>query len=274
MYNPKLKECWVIEEKKESNKDFSVSLWWVNCALLSPVMQPVQGWVCIQQCNRGWIRLAACFLVRAKGGSQLARPYSCLIGLRSLPVAPPALLHGCPISRALREPPPLSMHWADSGYSYRATGDCQLSLSIVISLSLPSPTLSPECSPLPPPCPCALLRKSFRWELLLCLLPLSIHDTSIVSPSAYPQGLAFLWLMVYVFRSSLKHKRLISLPCGGQERERERGKNYSQKEWSLFLCAVYFLIRAEVHVLFKVVWDTGACRSGLRGLVNSAYWIQ
>lgn len=136
MYNPKLKECWVIEEKKESDKDFSVSLWWVNCALLSPVMQPVQGWVCIQQCNRGWIRLAACFLVRAKGGSQLARPYSCLIGLRSLPVTPPALLHGCPISRALREPPPLSMHWADSGYSYRATGDCQLSLSIVISLSL------------------------------------------------------------------------------------------------------------------------------------------
>lgn len=210
-------------------------------------MQPVQGW----DCNRGWIRLAVCFLVRAKGGSQLARPYSCLIGLRSLPVTPPALLHGYPISRALREPPPLSVHWADSGYSYRATGDCQLSLFLPSSFSLSllwlSVSESPECSPLPPPCPNTLLRKSFRWELLLCLLPLSIHDTSKVSPSAYPKGLAFLWLMVYVFRSSLKHKRLISLPCEGQERERE--KKYSQKEWSLFLQAVYFFIGAEVHVL-------------------------
>lgn len=73
--------------------------------------------------------------------------------------------------------------------------------------------------------------------------------------------------MVYVFHSSLKHKRLISLPCGGQERE--RGKNYSQKEWSLFLLAVYFLIQAGVRVLLKVVWDTGACRSGLLRFVNS-----
>lgn len=225
--------------------------------------------------------------MRAKGGSRLARPYSCLIGLRSLPVAPPALLLGCPISVALREPPPLSIHRADSGYSYRATGDCQLSLSLSSSLSLSllplSVSESPGCSPLPPPCPSALLRKSFRWELLLCLLPLSIPDTSKVSPSAYPQGLAFLWLMVYVFHSSLKHKRLISLPCGGQERG--RGKNYSQKEWSLFLCAVYFFpffcIQAEVHVPLKVVWDAGACRSGLHSLVNSlcnsdtaaAYWI-
>lgn len=74
--------------------------------------------------------------------------------------------------------------------------------------------------------------------------------------------------MVYVFHSSLKHKRLISLPSGGQEREKERKKNDSQKEWSLFLLAVYFFIRAEVHVLLKVVWGAGACRSGLHSLVK------
>lgn len=39
-------------------------------------------------------------------------------------------------------------------------------------------------------------------------------------------------------------------------------KNYSGKERSLFLCAVYFFFWAEVHVLLKVVWDIGACRSG------------
>lgn len=109
-----------------------------------------------------------------------------------------------------------------------------LSNLICLSLSLSSNSVfqSPVCSVLPPPCPCALLRKSFRCELLLCLLPLSIHDTSKVSPSAYPQGRAFLWLMVYVFHSSLKHKRLISLPCGGQqkgERVWERGKLLSKR---------------------------------------------
>lgn len=270
MYNPKLKEWWIIEGKTEWLREHQrFRCQWLTSILCSPVMQPVQGWVYIQECNRGWMRPTACFLVRAKGGSQLARPYSCLIGLRSLPVAPPALLHGCPISAALREPPPLSMHWADSGYSYRATGDCQLSLYPHLPLSLPPPTPSHECSPLPPPCPCALLRKSFRWELLLCLLPLSIHDTSIVSPSAYPRGLAFLWLMVYVFRSSLKHKRLISLPCGGQERARERRKTTLQKNGLYFSALFTFFIQAEVHVLFKVVWDTGACRSGSCGLENS-----
>lgn len=137
MYNPTLKEWWIIEGKPEWLREHQrFQCQWLTSILCSPVMQPVQGWVYIQQCNRGWMRPTACFLVRAKGGSQLTRPYSSLIGLRSLPVAPPALLHGCPISGALREPPPLSMHWADSGYSYRATGDCQLSLSILISLSL------------------------------------------------------------------------------------------------------------------------------------------
>lgn len=109
-----------------------------------------------------------------------------------------------------------------------------LSNLICLSLSLSSNSVlqSPVCSVLPPPFPCTLLRKSFRCELLLCLLPLSIHDTSKVSPSAYPQGHAFLWLMVYVFHSSLKHKRLISLPCGGQqkgERVWERGKLLSKR---------------------------------------------
>lgn len=51
------------------------------------------------------MRLAACFLVRAEGGSRLARPYSCLIELRSLPLTPPALQRRCPISGAVRGPP-------------------------------------------------------------------------------------------------------------------------------------------------------------------------
>lgn len=79
--------------------------------------------------------------------------------------------------------------------------------------------------------------------------------------------------MVYVFHSSLKHKRLISLPCGGQEggeTKREAG-NQSQKEWSLFLGAVYFFIRAEVHMPFQVVWGAGACRSGSCGFADSLY---
>lgn len=234
-------------------------------------MQPVQGWVCIQQCNGGWIRLAAWFLVRAKGGSQLARPYSCLTGLRSLPVAPPALLLGCPISVSLAWAPPLSMHWADSGYSYRATWDCQLSLSTLVSPSLSpssdSVSESPECFPLPPPCPSALLRKSFRWELLLCLLPLSIPDTSKVSPSAYPQGLAFLWLMVYVFHSSLKHKRLISLPCGGQERVRERGKTTLKKNGLYFSALFTFLSRLKFMCCWRLFGTLGVA-----GLARVVLW--
>lgn len=221
----------------------------------------LQDWVCIPQSSRGWIRLAACFLVRAKGGSQLPHPYSCLIGLRSLPFAPPALLQACPISKALCGPPPLLEHRADSGYSYKATGDCQSSLPFFLYPPLSLLPLcfseSPGCSSLPPPCPPALLRKSFRWELLLRLLPLSIPDTSKVSPSAYPQGLAFLGLMVYVFHSSLKHKRLISLPCGGQERE--RGKLLSQRMVSISLCCLLFYPGKELRAVegclgSRVLW--------------------
>lgn len=121
------------------------------------------------------------------------------------------------------------------------------------------------CSLLPPPCPCTLLRKSFRWELLLCLLPLSIHDTSKVSPSAYPQGLAFLWLMVYVFHSSLKHKRLISLPCGGQERE--TGKTTLRKN-VLYFSTLFIFFQGSTFTCCLRLFGTLA----LAGLACVNYW--
>lgn len=214
------------------------------CSLLR--FSLIAGFVFSEQGGR--TSLAACFLARAKGGSQPANPNSRLIGLRSLPVAPPALLQGCPISEALRWPPPLSQHQADSGYSYRATGDCQLFLYPRLSFLPLCVSESPECSPLPPPCPSALQRKSFRWKLLLRLLPLSIPDTSKVSPSAYPQGLAFLWIMVYVFHSSLRHKCLISIPCGGVERKRRELLSHKN-------CLHYFCF-------CKIpTWCLGVCRS-------------
>lgn len=142
------------------------------------ILCSVSPWVCIQQCNRGWIGLAVCFLVRAKGGSQQARSYSCLIGLRSLPVAPTALLQGYPISVALCEPPPHSTHWADSGYSYRATGDSQLSLSLSLFL------------PLPPPSPCfQVSRVSSAATTLSPCTPkkiLQMRTAPVPAPSKHP----------------------------------------------------------------------------------------
>lgn len=62
--------------------------------------------------------------------------------------------------------------------------------------------------------------------------------------------------MVYVFHSSLKHKCLISIPCGRPGRK--RGKLLSQRIVLISSSAVYFfLIQAEVHVALKAVWDAG-----------------
>lgn len=96
----------------------------------------------MRQGSRGWITLAACSLVRVKGGSQPACPYSSLIGVRSLPVAPPDSPQGCPIRTEHSGAPTLARSaptGADSWYSYRATGDWKLSLSIYIYFSLTPP---------------------------------------------------------------------------------------------------------------------------------------
>lgn len=55
------------------------------------------------------------------------------------------------------------------------------------------------------------------------------------------------------------------------EGERERGGTTLKKNGLYFaaLFTFFFLSRAEVHVLLKVVWDTGARRSGSCSLVNS-----
>lgn len=53
-----------------------------------------------------------------------------------------------------------------------------------------------------------------------------------------------------------------------EEGGREGGER-SQREWPLFLQVVYVCVQADTDVLFKVVWVTAACSSGLHDLANA-----
>lgn len=94
-HGPALAQCWVIKGAEAGEglrgERQRFPRWWVNHTPPSAANAAgCWGWAGVQLGNGGWSGLAVCFLARAKGGSQLARPCSRLIGLRSLPVAPPA----------------------------------------------------------------------------------------------------------------------------------------------------------------------------------------
>lgn len=79
--------------------------------------------------------------------------------------------------------------------------------------------------------------------------------------------------MVYVFHSSLKHKRLISLPCGGQEREKERGKTSLRKNGLYF--PALFTFSSELKFmrclrLFGTLGPAGLARVAWQTLYDTA----